>query len=73
WPCSPEQRFQVVHPKKREIWSYGIASESAILCKNEVSLRLASVIAKEEGWLAERMTIIAISGELEHFLTKIFF
>uniref|UniRef100_A0A915C1P2 phosphoenolpyruvate carboxykinase (GTP) n=3 Tax=Parascaris univalens TaxID=6257 RepID=A0A915C1P2_PARUN len=70
YPCSPEQqRFQVVYPKKREVWSYGIGSEDAVLCKNEVSLRLASVIAKEEGWLAERMTIIAISDsdKTEHF------
>ncbi|KHN81983.1 Phosphoenolpyruvate carboxykinase [GTP] [Toxocara canis] len=62
WPCVPELALLAMLPEKQEVWSYGTASESAVLCKNEVSLRLASVIAKKEGWLAEHMAIIAVTA-----------
>uniref|UniRef100_F1KZ47 phosphoenolpyruvate carboxykinase (GTP) n=1 Tax=Ascaris suum TaxID=6253 RepID=F1KZ47_ASCSU len=70
WPCVPELALLAMNSDKQEIWSYGIGSESAVLCKNEVSLRLASVIAKQEGWLAEHMAIIAVTGpdKKEYFI-----
>ncbi|KHN81991.1 Phosphoenolpyruvate carboxykinase [GTP] [Toxocara canis] len=70
WPCAPDRRFLALHANNREVWSYGTGSEDAILCKNEVALRLASITAKQEGWLAERMAIIAVTApdKVEHFI-----
>ncbi|VDK22654.1 unnamed protein product [Anisakis simplex] len=56
--------------EKREIWSVGCGCEDAILCKTEAALRMASLVGKRERWLAERMTIIAITApdKSEHFI-----
>ncbi|VDK57374.1 unnamed protein product [Anisakis simplex] len=65
WPCVPELALLAMSaktPEEREVWSYGTGNESAISCLSEISLRLASMVARDEGWLAEHMAVIAVTG-----------
>ncbi|VDK17508.1 unnamed protein product [Anisakis simplex] len=69
WPCVPELALLAMSaktPEEREVWSYGTGNESAISCLSEISLRLASMVARDEGWLAEHMAVIAVTG-ISHF------
>jgi phosphoenolpyruvate carboxykinase (GTP) len=59
---SPEQRFLVHFPDLAEAWLLGSTNpESAMLSKSSHSLRIASVQAREEGWLAEHMSLLAVT------------